>query len=59
MNCNPVTYPAVAKAQVYFAAMAEIARQANEHIEGVERVLLRDDMSEAEKASRVPRRARV
>jgi len=50
MNCDPTTYPAVARAQVYFAAMAEIARQAIEHAENVERVLLRDDMAGAEKS---------
>lgn len=42
--------PQVASAQVYFASMAEAVRQYIEKVENVERVLIRDDVSERERS---------
>jgi DNA-damage-inducible protein D len=45
-----VKKPQVAKAQAYFASMAEAVRQYIEKAENVERVLIRDDVSERERS---------
>ena len=45
-----VKKPAVAAAQAYFASMAEAVRQYIEKAENVERVLVRDDVSERERS---------
>jgi DNA-damage-inducible protein D len=42
--------PQVAAAQAYFASMAEIVRQHIEDAEGVERVLIRDEVSDRERS---------
>jgi DNA-damage-inducible protein D len=42
--------PQVAQAQVYFAALAESVRQYFEHVESVERIQIRGDISEREKS---------
>jgi DNA-damage-inducible protein D len=42
--------PQVAQAQVYFAALAESVRQYFEHVDNVERIQIRGDISEREKA---------
>ena len=49
MNGN-VSKPEVAAAQIYFAVMAEGFRQYVEQAENMERVLLRDEISEQEKS---------
>jgi len=49
MNGDP-RKPEVAHAQAYFATFAEAARQMALQIEGVERVVIRDDMSDREKS---------
>lgn len=48
MNSSP-SKPKVAAAQTYFAALAESFRQSYQEAEGVERVLIRDEISEREK----------
>ena len=48
MNCNPRN-PRVAQAQAYFITMAEAFRQYVQTSEGVERVLIRGEVSEREK----------
>lgn len=48
MNGDP-RKPQVAQAQAYFAGMAEAFRQYFQEAEGVERLLIRDEMSEGEK----------
>ena len=48
MNASP-SKPKVAAAQAYFAALAESFRQSFQEVEGVERVLIRDEISEREK----------
>lgn len=45
-----VKKPQVAKAQAYFAAMAETVRQHLQNAESVERLLIRDDVSERERS---------
>jgi len=45
-----VKKPEVAKAQAYFAAMAETVRHYLQEVENVDRVLLRSEMSEREKS---------
>ncbi len=48
MNASP-SKPKVAAAQTYFASLAESSRQSYQEAEGVERVLIRDEISEREK----------
>lgn len=48
MNADP-RKPQVAKAQAYFAGMTEVARKALNDMAGLERVLIRDEMTDAEK----------
>lgn len=45
-----VKKPAVAAAQAYFASMAEAVRKYIEKAENVERVLIRDDVSDRERS---------
>lgn len=49
MNADP-RKPNVARAQVYFAAIAETVRQHFEQIENVERVIVRSEISDREKS---------
>jgi DNA-damage-inducible protein D len=48
MNASP-SKPKVAAAQAYFATLAESFRQSFQEADGVERVLIRDEISEREK----------
>jgi DNA-damage-inducible protein D len=47
-----VAKPEVAAAQAYFVALADAFRQQFQHVEGVERVLIRSDISERENSLR-------
>jgi DNA-damage-inducible protein D len=49
MNGDP-RKPEVARAQAYFASFAEAARQMALHVDGVERVVVRDEMIDREKS---------
>jgi DNA-damage-inducible protein D len=49
MNGDP-RKPEIAAAQAYFTAMTEVARQAMLNVDKVERLILRDNMADAEKA---------
>lgn len=49
MNGDP-RKPEVARAQAYFASFAEAARQMALHLDGVERVVIRDEMIDREKS---------